>query len=122
MSRLLCTLLLSLLALNVSAQSLNATVDRTRLNAGESVELTLESQDTTLFGKPELQPLYELFEVLGTRQTGLAEFRIAELGRDDDLLETVGEVADALLAEHPARVRGLIRRWIGEERKDYGGV
>lgn len=68
MSRLLCTLLLSLLALNVSAQSLNATVDRTRLNAGESVELTLESQDTTLFGKPELQPLYELFEVLGTRQ------------------------------------------------------
>lgn len=68
MSRLLCTLLLSLLALNVSAQSLNATVDRTRLNAGESVELTLESQDTTLFGKPDLQPLYELFEVLGTRQ------------------------------------------------------
>ncbi|WP_425914434.1 BatD family protein [Pseudomonas sp. GWSMS-1] len=68
MSRLLCTLLLSLLALYVSAQSLNATVDRTRLNAGESVELTLESQDTTLFGKPDLQPLYELFEVLGTRQ------------------------------------------------------
>lgn len=68
MSRLLCTLLLGLLALNVSAQSLNATVDRTRLNAGESVELTLESQDTTLFGKPDLQPLYELFEVLGTRQ------------------------------------------------------
>ncbi|WP_339905721.1 BatD family protein [Pseudomonas guineae] len=68
MNRLLCTLLLSLLALNASAQSLNATVDRTRLNAGESVELTVESQDTTLFGKPDLQPLYELFEVLGTRQ------------------------------------------------------
>jgi len=68
MSRLLCTLLLSLLALNVSAQSLTASVDRTRLNAGESVELTLESDDATLFGKPDLQPLNELFEVLGTRQ------------------------------------------------------
>ncbi|VXC10173.1 BatD [Pseudomonas sp. 8BK] len=68
MSRLLCTLLLGLLALNVSAQSLTASVDRTRLDAGESVELTLESNDATLFGKPDLQPLNELFEVLGTRQ------------------------------------------------------
>jgi hypothetical protein len=68
MSRLLCTLLLSLLALHASAQSLIASVDRTRLNAGESVELILESNDATLFGKPNLQPLNELFEVLGTRQ------------------------------------------------------
>ena len=68
MSRLLCTLLLSLLAINASALSLNATVDRTRLNAGESVELTLESEDATLFGKPDLQPLNQLFDVLGTRQ------------------------------------------------------
>ncbi|CAN7192815.1 BatD family protein [Pseudomonas sp. LjRoot71] len=68
MSRLLCTLLLSLLALHASAQSFTASVDRTRLNAGESVELTLESNDPTLFGKPDLQPLNELFEVLGTRQ------------------------------------------------------
>jgi hypothetical protein len=68
MSRLLYILLLSLLALNASAQSLTASVDRTRLNAGESVELTLESDDATLFGKPDLQPLNELFEVLGTRQ------------------------------------------------------
>ncbi|MFP6848580.1 MAG: BatD family protein [Pseudomonas sp.] len=68
MSRLLCTLLLSLLALHASAQSLIASVDRTRLNAGESVELILESNDATLFGKPDLQPLNELFEVLGTRQ------------------------------------------------------
>ncbi|MDP3814738.1 BatD family protein [Pseudomonas sp.] len=68
MSRLLCTLLLSLLALSASAQTFNASVDRTRLNEGESVELTLESSDATRFGKPELQPLDALFEVLGTRQ------------------------------------------------------
>lgn len=68
MSRLLCTLLLSLLAFSASAQSLDASVDRTRLNAGESVELILESSDATRFGKPDLQPLGELFEVLGSRQ------------------------------------------------------
>lgn len=68
MSRLLCILLLSLLALHASAQGLNASVDRTRLNSGESVELTLESDDATQFGKPDLRALDELFEVLGTRQ------------------------------------------------------
>ncbi|WP_341303354.1 BatD family protein [Pseudomonas sp. TMP25] len=68
MSRLLCTLLLSLLTLSASAQSLTASVDRSRLDAGESIELTLESDDATQFGKPDLQPLNELFEVLGTRQ------------------------------------------------------
>jgi ATP-dependent DNA helicase RecG len=61
-------------------------------------------------------------EVLGTRQTGLAEFRIARLGRDDDLLDEVSAIADQLLASHPAAVQGLVRRWIGEEKKDYGGV
>jgi len=61
-------------------------------------------------------------EVLGTKQTGLAEFRIAELGRDDDLLDSVSAIADHLLETNPDSVKGLIRRWIGEERKDYGGV
>ena len=68
MSRLFCTLLLSLLALHANAQSLTATADRSRLSEGESVELTLQTDDATLFGKPDLQPLYELFQVLGTRQ------------------------------------------------------
>jgi hypothetical protein len=34
-----------------------ASVDRTRLNSGETVELTLESDDVTQFGKPDLTPL-----------------------------------------------------------------
>ncbi|WP_439858950.1 BatD family protein [Pseudomonas sp. MBLB4136] len=68
MIRLLCILLLAALAAQANAQSLSASVDRTRLSTGETVELTLESSDVTLFGKPELAPLEELFEVLGTRQ------------------------------------------------------
>ncbi len=52
----------------VQAGGLVASVDRSHLNSGETVELTLESNDVTLFGKPDLTPLDELFEVRGTRQ------------------------------------------------------
>ncbi|NUT89988.1 protein BatD [Pseudomonas corrugata] len=50
------------------AAQLTASVDRSRLNSGETVELTLESTDATLFGKPDLSPLQSLFDVRGTRQ------------------------------------------------------
>ena len=48
--------------------TLQASVDRTRLEAGETLELTLESQDVTQFGKPDLRTLEPDFEVRGTRQ------------------------------------------------------
>ncbi|KAE9641598.1 protein BatD [Pseudomonas sp. PB103] len=50
------------------AAELTASVDRSRLNSGETVELTLETSDVTQFGKPDLTPLEPLFEVRGTRQ------------------------------------------------------
>ena len=68
MKRLLYSLLLCFLTLQASAQEFVASVDRSRLTLGESVELTLESSDATQFGKPDLTPLNELFDVLGTRQ------------------------------------------------------
>ena len=64
----LLALLCALLSFNVNAAELSASVDRTQLSEGESVELTVESNDVTLFGKPDLAPLQDLFELLGTRQ------------------------------------------------------
>ncbi|WLH33388.1 BatD family protein [Pseudomonas sp. FP2196] len=63
-------LLLPLLLCTATAQAaeLTASVDRSRLNSGETVELTLETSDVTQFGKPDLAPLEPLFEVRGTRQ------------------------------------------------------
>jgi len=52
-------------------------------------------------------------ELLGTRQTGLADFRIADLARDADLLPEVHRIADALLRESPALADRLVDRWIG---------
>jgi ATP-dependent DNA helicase RecG len=60
-------------------------------------------------------------EVLGTRQTGEQTLRIADLLRDQDLLNAVRHTADELLRDHPETVEPLIRRWIGGGAR-YGEV
>jgi ATP-dependent DNA helicase RecG len=52
-------------------------------------------------------------ELLGTRQTGLAGFRLADLARDADLLPQVHAMADELLAKAPDVADRLVERWIG---------
>jgi len=68
MTRLIACVLLLLLACQASAGALIARVDRTQLSLDETVELTLETADAAVFGKPDLQPLDSLFKVFGTRQ------------------------------------------------------
>ena len=53
-------------------------------------------------------------ELLGTRQTGLLNLRIADLQRDAGLLPRIAVCAEALLRDHPTRITPLIRRWVGE--------
>lgn len=65
------------------ATSFTANVDRTRLGAGETFDLTLESNDVTLFGKPDLSALQDTFDVLGTRQVN----RLTKMG-DNTLAAT----------------------------------
>ena len=58
MTRFTAFLLATMLwATQVQAAELVASVDRSRLNSGETVELTLESNDVTQFGKPDLTAL-----------------------------------------------------------------
>ncbi|MCF6435603.1 ATP-dependent DNA helicase RecG [Pseudoalteromonas sp. MMG022] len=52
-------------------------------------------------------------EVLGTKQTGLAEFKVADLNRDKALLEQVRPIALRIMKEHPNSVEPLITRWLG---------
>jgi ATP-dependent DNA helicase RecG len=51
-------------------------------------------------------------EVLGTKQTGVLNLRVADLLRDADLLPLAVRIADRLEQRHPERAAGLIRRWI----------
>jgi ATP-dependent DNA helicase RecG len=60
-------------------------------------------------------------ELLGTRQTGLAQMRVADLLRDADLLPRVQIAAEALLRDWPQNVAPLVRRWVGRAEQ-YGRV
>ncbi len=90
-------------------------------NGKERLGIMRETNDGFAIAEKDLS-LRGAGEVLGTRQTGLAEFKIAQLGRDDDLLDDVSDIADRLLEGNSPNVQALVRRWIGEEKKDYGGV
>jgi ATP-dependent DNA helicase RecG len=60
-------------------------------------------------------------ELLGRRQTGLAQLRVADLARDADMLDEVRATAAQMLQVMPERVAALRTRWIGE-REQYGRV
>lgn len=55
-------------------------------------------------------------EVLGTKQTGLAEFKIADLTRDKHILNQVRPIAQQMLKQHPEAVDPLIQRWLGNKQ------
>ena len=60
-------------------------------------------------------------EVLGTRQTGMLQLRVADILRDQPLMPAVHEAAKTILQEYPDRVAPLVRRWLGESLR-YGDV
>ncbi len=79
-----------------------------------------ESSDGFVIAQRDLE-LRGPGELLGTRQTGLMQFRIADLQRDQGLLIEVARAAAQILARYPQRVAPLVARWIGD-RSQYGGV
>ena len=60
-------------------------------------------------------------ELLGTRQTGLAKLRVADLSRDSGMLPRVHQAAELMLARYPDRIAPLAARWIGADER-YGRV
>ncbi len=60
-------------------------------------------------------------ELLGTRQTGLPQFRIANLLEDTDLLAVMHQAADNFMMQTPQNTDALIQRWFGH-KLDLGHV
>jgi ATP-dependent DNA helicase RecG len=60
-------------------------------------------------------------ELLGTRQTGLADMRVADLMRDSDLLPAVQAAAETLLKQDLAAAEALTQRWVGTAAR-YGRI
>jgi ATP-dependent DNA helicase RecG len=60
-------------------------------------------------------------ELLGTRQTGLMQLKVADLARDSDLLPAVQRAADLMLGGPGANIEALLRRWVGDGER-FGKV
>jgi ATP-dependent DNA helicase RecG len=60
-------------------------------------------------------------EVLGTRQTGLPQFRVADVMQDQDLIDVMAQAAAQLLIESSDLSDKLIARWFGH-KIDFGQV
>jgi ATP-dependent DNA helicase RecG len=60
-------------------------------------------------------------EVLGTRQTGLLTFKIADLAYDQHLLPLAQALADKLLRDYPDYAEAIMQRWLSQARH-YGTV
>ncbi|WP_421241383.1 ATP-dependent DNA helicase RecG [Aeromonas enteropelogenes] len=71
-----------------------------------------ETNDGFLIAQRDLE-LRGPGELLGTRQTGLADLKIADLVRDQPLIPQVQKMARFLMDKHPSHVDPLIRRWLG---------
>ena len=86
----------------------------------ERLAIMRETTDGFLIAEKDLE-LRGPGEMLGTRQTGLLQFKVAALMRDADLLPVVREAAQALLTRWPQHVAPLLVRWL-RHGQQYGQV
>ena len=81
--------------------------------ARERLGILRESDDGFVIAEKDME-IRGPGELLGTRQTGQVQFRIADLVRDATLVESIHQAADELTQAHLDHVQPLIERWLGE--------
>ncbi|CEK09741.1 ATP-dependent DNA helicase RecG [Legionella hackeliae] len=79
----------------------------------ERLRVMRSTTDGFVISEKDLQ-LRGAGEVLGTRQTGYHQFKIANLQRDQALLPQVAKTAKQLVEEKPQLARIVAKRWLGE--------
>ena len=80
----------------------------------ERLQVMRETNDGFVVAQKDLE-IRGPGELLGTRQTGEIELRIADLKRDADLLTGLRPVAQKLLQESPEQAQRLLARWRGDQ-------
>jgi len=84
--------------------------------AQKRLSVMRDSNDGFKIAKYDLQ-LRGPGELLGTRQTGLQQLRVADLVRDRDLLEQVENLGRLLIKKYPDRANGLVNRWVKQAQR-----
>ncbi|MFB0963110.1 MAG: ATP-dependent DNA helicase RecG [Pseudomonas sp.] len=86
----------------------------------ERLAIMRETNDGFIIAEKDLE-LRGPGEMLGTRQTGLLQFKVADLMRDAPLLPAVRDAACQLLEQWPSHVSPLLQRWL-KQGQQYGQV
>ena len=79
----------------------------------ERLKIMRATNDGFLISEKDLE-LRGAGEVLGTRQTGYRQFKLAQLPRDEDLLPLLSPIAKQLIQEQPAIAQAITQRWLGD--------
>ncbi len=88
--------------------------------AKERLKVMIDTTDGFKIAETDMQ-IRGAGDILGTRQTGVKMFRIAEFPRDVDMIQDVRETAQLILNRHSNLIRPLIRRWM-PNYGNYGDV
>ncbi len=88
--------------------------------AKQRLQILRETQDGFVVAQKDLR-LRGPGELLGTRQAGVAELRVADLIRDEALLPEVTRAAELIIRQYPERVQGLLGRWV-RHQEQYASV
>lgn len=75
------------------------------------LQVLRDSQDGFVISEKDLE-IRGPGEVLGTKQTGIAEFKIANLMRDRKMIPTVQHYAKEIMQNDPYLAEQLIKRWL----------
>lgn len=75
------------------------------------LQVLRDSQDGFVISEKDLE-IRGPGEVLGTKQTGIADFKVANLMRDRKMIPTVQHYARELLGKYPDIAENLIKRWL----------
>jgi len=81
-------------------------------SARQRLGILRDSNDGFVIAEKDLE-LRGPGEVMGTRQTGQMQFKIADLTRDADLLDNIQRAGDKIFIEAPHAIQPLCERWLG---------
>lgn len=85
--------------------------------AKQRLQVLRDSNDGFVIAQKDLE-IRGPGELLGTRQTGNAEFKVADLLRDQHMLPDVQRIARYLQQNYPDNAQAIIERWL-PEREQY---
>lgn len=88
--------------------------------AHDRLSILRETNDGFVIAQRDLE-LRGPGELLGTKQTGLPQYRIADLMRDAHLLPKVQKIAETLMHNLPNKTKKIIMRWSSDDQH-YGKV